>query len=198
MLPANSSLILAANPAAYRLRYGTDELVLGPFARGTQLSDAGERVTLEDASGNVLFTLNYQDATPWPESADGKGDVLQRSPTTTNPDLNDPTTWQSIALDTRSFHAAFDEITLEILHPTDTEDGSLRLEITLPRNIAPSSWTIESSSDLRQWATWPQSATQPQETSHTGTSTTISIPLENQSTSVATPYYFRLRAQDSP
>lgn len=47
-----------------------------------RLDDAGERIELKDSLGNVLFSMQYDNANGWPGRADGKGSSLE---------LKDPT-----------------------------------------------------------------------------------------------------------
>jgi hypothetical protein len=100
VLPSNSfALIVASDPAAFRVKYSVPEevLVLGPFA-GT-LQDSGERIELqrpdpEDASGTTFITVDevrYNDKAPWSPAADGSGPSLQRRIVTDYG--NDPTNW---------------------------------------------------------------------------------------------------------
>jgi len=47
-------------------------------ALGSGLSGAGEKLVLRDPEGSVRDEVEYSDRTPWPDSADGVGDSLQR------------------------------------------------------------------------------------------------------------------------
>jgi hypothetical protein len=85
-IAANSSIILAANQQAFRLKYG-----FSPFGRFTKhLSNKGENIVLSDAFGNIIDNVNYTDTVPWPE-ADGNGYYIKLL----SPDLdnNDPASW---------------------------------------------------------------------------------------------------------
>lgn len=50
--------------------------VIGAFANDTRLNNAGETLTLTDASGDVIVTVTYDDEAPWPTLADGQGRSL--------------------------------------------------------------------------------------------------------------------------
>ena len=73
-LAAGERVVVASNPTAFQLRYGNVQPVLGPF-RGS-LSNAGERVVLENVFGAELVVVDYADAGLWPRRADGVGASL--------------------------------------------------------------------------------------------------------------------------
>lgn len=89
-IPAGGILIVAADPAAFAAYYGSmpsGVQVLGPFANGTKLDNAGETVRLarpgDQEYGLERFWIcaeevSYEDASPWPTSPDGGGDSLHR------------------------------------------------------------------------------------------------------------------------
>lgn len=67
--------VVVANEAAFRMRYGDAPRVLGVFSGN--LNNAGETVELQDATGNILFSVGYTDSDPWPATADGDGATLE-------------------------------------------------------------------------------------------------------------------------
>ena len=67
--------------------------VYGPFANHTQLSNGGERLSLVNASGDLLLGLEYRDEAPWPDSADGEGYSLVLWDPAAPGALNDPALW---------------------------------------------------------------------------------------------------------
>ncbi len=86
-LERNATLLLVAtNPAAFRVKYSVpaNALILGPFTG--ELQDSGERLRLErpdapDTNGFAFITVDevrYNDKAPWPPAADGSGASLQR------------------------------------------------------------------------------------------------------------------------
>lgn len=72
-LEAGQFVVVAANPAALSAAAGLTG-VLGPFEGS--LNNAGDRLTLRNASGAVRFEVNYSDEFPWPAAADGGGHSL--------------------------------------------------------------------------------------------------------------------------
>ena len=98
-LGPRESLIVAANPPAYRFRYQTDNKVLGPFQFGSQLANGGEKIALRDSSGTTVLTVSYEDSTPWPPQADGGGSALALIEPLPNLDLNQATLWQALPID---------------------------------------------------------------------------------------------------
>jgi hypothetical protein len=66
-------LVLVHNAAAFAERY--PGVAVGGVYQG-KLSNQGETVTLRDASGQVEWSLSYDDENGWPFSPDGRGDSL--------------------------------------------------------------------------------------------------------------------------
>ncbi len=94
----------AARVAAFRAEYGLSDQVrlFGGFSG--ELENSGERVTLQrpgvpsEAEPDFLPRLTedelwYDDAPPWPETADGQGDSLQRAYRTGLG--SDPASWKA-------------------------------------------------------------------------------------------------------
>lgn len=75
-LAAGARAVIVSNLAAFQLRYGSDRTVIGQFSQG-RLANSGERLQLVDARGNSVFQLEYNDALPWPELADGLGRSIE-------------------------------------------------------------------------------------------------------------------------
>ncbi|GAA5117800.1 hypothetical protein GCM10023212_07200 [Luteolibacter yonseiensis] len=91
-----SYMVIASNdtPADWRNKY--TGVIPGAYYAGT-LSNSGEIISLLDAAGNVVSSVNYKDKAPWPVTPDGEGYSLE----VIDPagDLNEPTNWKpSIAL----------------------------------------------------------------------------------------------------
>ena len=75
-LAAGEQGVLVKNEAAFRLRYEDNARVLGEFADGS-LNNGGERIVLNDVSGNPILDFEYADNALWPQTADGRGATLQ-------------------------------------------------------------------------------------------------------------------------
>ncbi len=72
-------VLVVRNLAAFTAVYGSAAAgrVAGVFANATALSNAGERVKLNDDSGSTVFDFTYSDLAPWPVAADGTGPSLR-------------------------------------------------------------------------------------------------------------------------
>lgn len=69
---SGQSVYLASNPTVFQQRYGLT--AFGQFIRN--LSNSRQKLVLADAFGNIIDTVEYSDAAPWP-NADGNGSYLQ-------------------------------------------------------------------------------------------------------------------------
>ncbi len=65
------------------------------FQNATGLSNGGERITLKALGGAVIRDFTYDDAPPWPTTADGMGPSLVLIAPLTNPDHNNPANWRT-------------------------------------------------------------------------------------------------------
>ncbi|MCX7005496.1 MAG: lamin tail domain-containing protein [bacterium] len=77
LIPAQGYLVLAQNLGAFAAMYPGVSNVYGPFANGTKLDNAGERVALSDNGGGVVCEVTYRDDPPWPTAPDGNGPSLE-------------------------------------------------------------------------------------------------------------------------
>ena len=79
VLAPGASIVLAQNAIAFDSEYGPEAAAraVGEFENGTRLSNSGERLKLEDATGSTIVEFAYKDKLPWPETADGLGPSLQ-------------------------------------------------------------------------------------------------------------------------
>jgi hypothetical protein len=91
-LAPGEHLVLASNPAAFLSRY-PGVAVAGAY--GGQLSNGGEKVTLKDASGATVFSVDYDDEGFWPIAPDGFGwSLVALDP---GGDLDSPLNWRASA-----------------------------------------------------------------------------------------------------
>ncbi|MBN2271437.1 MAG: lamin tail domain-containing protein, partial [Sedimentisphaerales bacterium] len=70
MLAGKGYLVVARDPAAVEAAYGITG-IYGPYSG--RLNNDGERIELSNENGAVIITFRYNDARPWPASADGTG-----------------------------------------------------------------------------------------------------------------------------
>ncbi|MDB4798826.1 CotH kinase family protein, partial [Verrucomicrobia bacterium] len=68
-------VLLVGNLEAFQTRYGRDLPIVGVYQdQGmNRLSNSGEQLTLVDATGQEMASLEWSDRFPWPVSADGRG-----------------------------------------------------------------------------------------------------------------------------
>ena len=73
-LASKGFLVVALNPARFAENYPAKSL--GPLLR--PLKRGGEKLSLKDASGQLVDSVRYKDRTPWPASPDGGSASLER------------------------------------------------------------------------------------------------------------------------
>ena len=73
ILPAKEYLVVAHDPDAVEAAYGITGV--HEWASG-RLNNDGERIELSNDNGAVVISFRYNDARPWPASADGTGHSL--------------------------------------------------------------------------------------------------------------------------
>jgi hypothetical protein len=90
-LAPGATIVLASDfdVNAFATRY-PGVLVFGYF--GGSLNNAGERIALLDADGNIITSVDYDDAGGWPTTADGSGPSLEMVDMYGDPD--DPANWR--------------------------------------------------------------------------------------------------------
>jgi hypothetical protein len=89
-LAPGGSVVLVSNSAAFAARY-PDVPIVGVYEG--QLSNQGERISLTDATGRTIFSVEYDDENEWPLSADGQGDSLILAEAGGDP--NQPINWRA-------------------------------------------------------------------------------------------------------
>lgn len=96
VLAPGAFLLIPRNPAAFAARYPGVACAASGYAP-SNLDNAGERVTLVDVASNVLFSVRYDDAPPWPTSPDGLGFSLVPRQPGANPNPDNPAHWRASA-----------------------------------------------------------------------------------------------------
>lgn len=88
-LAANTALLLATDGPGATAFYGTSFINLP--GSGNLLSNGGEALQLLNSLGEVIDSVDYDDAAPWPTAADGNGPSIEL----TSPDnnQNNGTSW---------------------------------------------------------------------------------------------------------
>lgn len=78
LIPPGSRRVIVSNRAAFLARYGSElaDQILGEFDRSSKLSNGGETLSLVNPDGALIFSFSYDDESPWPTEADGRGPSL--------------------------------------------------------------------------------------------------------------------------
>ncbi|MDG2125394.1 MAG: lamin tail domain-containing protein [Verrucomicrobiales bacterium] len=92
-LASGQRLLVVASIPAFTSRNGP-ATIAGEFANATRLANSGETLTLNATDGSTIFSLRYDDKSPWPESPDGDGPSLVIKNPHRSPDLSDPTNFR--------------------------------------------------------------------------------------------------------
>ena len=97
-LAPGARVLVVRDLVDFSAAYGAGLPVAGVFANGSALSNGGERIKVDDASGSSAINFSYLDVEPWPSAADGGGYsiVLKRVETGTDP--REARNWRSSAL----------------------------------------------------------------------------------------------------
>ena len=93
-LAPGASVLVVKNKTAFETAFGTSvsSKIAGVFANSTSLNNAGERLSLDDATNSTIHRLTYSSVTPWPVTA---GSSLVLLNPTTRPDHNVATNWHA-------------------------------------------------------------------------------------------------------
>jgi hypothetical protein len=91
LLAAGQYLVICDDTAKFKLMHPGKPFIKGQF--GFSLSNSGETIRLFKPDNDLYISCKYNNSSPWPILADGKGATLELlSPTG---DLNDPANWFS-------------------------------------------------------------------------------------------------------
>jgi hypothetical protein len=88
--------VFVADLAAFRARYGQQPRVLSTYTG--RLDRGGGTLRLLGPSGRVVARCTYDDISPWPVEADGRGPSLTLRDSSVGRDPNDPNQWRPSAL----------------------------------------------------------------------------------------------------
>lgn len=77
VVPPNGYFVIARDSAAFRSTFGVDADAIWTNGGTGGLSNSGEDISLEDANGVLVDSVDYDDGAPWPTDADGQGRSLQ-------------------------------------------------------------------------------------------------------------------------
>jgi hypothetical protein len=91
-LAPGARILLVANKAAFEFRYGTGKPIAGEF--GGSLNNAGETITLLNASNGTIRSLDYDDIAPWPAEGDSGGYSLVLRRPGSNQDPSQAANWR--------------------------------------------------------------------------------------------------------
>jgi hypothetical protein len=107
-LAGNSTLYLASNPTVFQSVNG-----FAPFGKYTRnLSNKSQKLVLADAFGNIIDTVEYFDAAPWPTAPDGNGSYLQLVSTTLDNNLASSWIASTTPLGTNTFDPTIASVTI--------------------------------------------------------------------------------------
>lgn len=95
LLPGESVLVIK-DQAAFETVYGSGLAVAGVWTGS--LNNDGETIKLEDATSSTIKEFTYNDALPWPLSADGQGASLVLIHASSNPDPDLASNWRASAI----------------------------------------------------------------------------------------------------
>jgi hypothetical protein len=136
-LGSGERLVIVENRAAFDQRYPAASIQFGgEVLGGGNLSNGGERLALQGATGLPLIDFTFGDSAPWPSSADGDGYSLTVicPERTGGVDLNDPRNWRgsreiggSPGSDDRLSFADWATQTAAVADPSLDEDADRRV-----------------------------------------------------------------------
>jgi hypothetical protein len=93
VLSAGERIVVARNPSAFDLVYGSGMNVAPSGFSPANFSNGGERVRVVSAVGETIVDFTYTDASPWSAAADGSGPSLEVVDPTASP--NNAANWRA-------------------------------------------------------------------------------------------------------
>ena len=97
-LAPGARVLVVRDLVDFSAAYGAGLPVAGVFANGSALSNGGERIKVDDASGSSAINFSYLDVEPWPSAADGGGYSIVLKRVETGIDPREARNWRSSAL----------------------------------------------------------------------------------------------------
>ena len=94
-LTPGQRVLVVEDEAAFAFRYGPPAGAVIAGVYGGNLDNDGEQLILHAADLGIIRDFTYNDAMPWPTSADGGGFSLVLIAPDTNPDHTAPLSWRS-------------------------------------------------------------------------------------------------------
>ncbi|MBM48861.1 MAG: hypothetical protein CMP27_03375 [Roseibacillus sp.] len=92
-IDSGGRIVLVNNLAAFQYRYGNQTPVAGEYTG--DLDNDGEYLAITNEPGEIILDLTYNDADPWPASADGDGYSLVRIDPGSGASPNSPVAWRT-------------------------------------------------------------------------------------------------------
>jgi hypothetical protein len=96
-LPPGARALVVRDLDAFTAIYGPGHPIAGVFLNDSALSNAGERIKLEDAGNGTIQEFAFDDDAPWPVGPDGAGHSLVLIDPRANPDPAEAANWRSSA-----------------------------------------------------------------------------------------------------
>lgn len=93
-LGPGARLLVVRDRAAFETVHGLNHPIAGVFAEDSALDNDGDVLKLEDATNSTIAEFRYNDALPWPPSADGQGPSLVLIAPFSRPVHNDAFNWR--------------------------------------------------------------------------------------------------------
>ena len=149
LIDPGQRLVVAANSTAFAARYPDVDLA-GDYTN--RLDNNGEWITLLDKSEDIIQSFRYNDASPWPEQADGDGPSLILNNPGLDTDPAAPSSWTaSLTLD-GSPGQEESPAPLAIINVENERSGDATTSFKITFTSSPNQiYTVERSRNLVEW-----------------------------------------------
>ena len=142
VIAPGATIVLGSNnnPAGWTNRYPS----LTAFAFfGGNLSNGGEKVSIKDPDGNIVYSLDYDDENGWDTAADGRGPSLKVADPLA--DADDPGNWSSAG------PVASAVVLNEVFAASSTSSDWVELRNASGAPINLGGWSITDDGDARKY-----------------------------------------------